>query len=83
MRTSCIDRTIKRINVASYELKATDGVLVEVQDLVDLELYIEELEAKLNMKETYIIKCENEIKRSISKLARLYSEEPVKLNMIV
>ena len=83
MRTSCIDRTIKRINIASYELKATDGVLVEVQDLVDLKLYIEELESKIKMKDIYIDKCEKEIRRLVGKLCNLDSKEPVKLNMIV
>ena len=83
MRSSSIDKTIKRINIASYELKATNEVLVEIQDLIDLKLYIEELESKLNMKDIYIDKCEKEVKRLIGKIVKLYSEEPVKLNMIV
>ena len=83
MRYSSIDKTIKRINVASYELKATDEVLVEIQDLVDLKLYIEKLESKIKIKDIYIDKCEKEVKRLIGKIAKLYSEEPVRLNMIV
>ena len=79
MRSSSIDRTIERINIASYELKNTDEVLVEIQDLVDLKLYIEELESKINMKEIYIVKCEKEIRRLIGKIAQLYSKEQIKL----